>query len=86
MLFRSISTFALTLLMTVGFAMTSAATVNYSDLLGYAFDFTNMSETTTSAGEWTVTIDANTQAMLNVIYGQAQAFATSVSVVWDNKL
>jgi hypothetical protein len=45
-----------------------------------------MSETTTSAGEWTVTIDANTQAMLNVIYGQAQAFATSVSVVWDNKL
>jgi hypothetical protein len=56
------------------------------DLSGSAFDFTNMSETTTSAGEWTVTIDANTQAMLNVIYGQAQAFATSVSVVWDNKL
>ena len=58
----------------------------HSDLSGSAFDFTNMSETTTSAGEWTVTIDANTQAMLNVIYGQAQAFATSVSVVWDNKL
>lgn len=56
-----------------------------SAIPGFASDFVSF-DTPTQGGEWTATINANIQAIVDSIYGVDQAFATAVSVVWDNNL
>lgn len=43
-------------------------------------------DTPTQAGDWTLSINANVQTLVDGFYGSDEAFATMASVVWDNDL
>ena len=60
-------------------------TLSAAAVPGFASDFVSF-DTPTQGGEWTATIDADVQALVDSVYGAGNAYATQVAVVWDNNL
>lgn len=57
-----------------------ATSISVSDLQMVNFD------TPVQAGDWNLSLSADLDAALSVVYGPAVAFATEASVVWNNDL
>ncbi len=56
-----------------------------SAIPGFASDFVAF-DTAVQGGEWTATINADIQGLVDLVFGVGVAFATEVDVVWDNNL